>query len=135
MPQNVRLRTMAALPAVTAVGFAAKYYPGPGRWWVNDWGPASVAYEVFFMLLAFLAVPRRGAITPIAVGVCVVTCVLEFLQLWQPPWLQAARSTLLGKALLGDSFSCWDFPAYPVGCILGWFLLRWLVNVERGPVS
>jgi hypothetical protein len=127
MPSTMRLRVVEALLVVAAFGFAMKFYPGPGRWWVNDWGPASVAYEVFFMLLVFLVVPRRGAVTPIAVGVCVTTCVLEFLQLWQPPWLQAIRSTFLGGALLGDTFSWYDLPAYVVGCVLGWFLLRWLV--------
>ena len=128
MQWNLRLRIILALLAVTAFGLAMKFYPGPGRWWVNDWGPASVAYEIFFMLLAFLAVPRRGAITPIAVGVCATTCVLEVLQLWQPPWLDAVRSTFLGGALLGDSFSWWDLPAYPSGCILGWFLLCGLLR-------
>ena len=122
----MRLRILAALLVVTALGFTAKRYPGPGRWWVNNWGPASVAYELFFMLLAFLVVPRRRAITPIAIGVCTATCVLEFLQLWKPPWLQAIRSTFLGAALLGNVFSWWDLPAYAVGCLLGWCLLRWL---------
>jgi hypothetical protein len=118
-----------ALLAVTALGLAAKFYPGPGAWWVNDWGPASVAYEIFFMLLAFLVVPRRAAITPIAVGVCATTCVLEVLQLWRPLWLQAVREeTFLGGALLGTSFSWWDLPAYPIGCILGWFLLHGLLH-------
>jgi hypothetical protein len=123
----LRLRIILALLAVTALGLAAKSYSGPGHWWVNDWGPASVAYELFFMLLAFLVVPRRGAITPIAVGVCAATCVLEVLQLWQPPWLQAVRSHVLGRALLGTSFSWWDMPAYVIGCTLGWFLLRALL--------
>jgi len=125
---TVRLCTVAALPVVVACGLATKSYPGPGRWWVNDWGPASVAYEVLFMLLAFLVVPRREAITPIAVAVCAITCVLEFLQLWHPLWLQAARSTFPGRMLLGNAFSWWDLPAYPIGCILGWFLLRWLAG-------
>ena len=128
MQRNIRLRIMLALLAVTVLGFAAKYYRGPGQSWVNNWGPASVAYEVFFMLLASLVVPRRRAITPIAVGVCAATCVLEFLQLCTPPWLQAARSTFLGKAFFGDSFSWWDLPAYPVGCLLGWLLLHWLIG-------
>ena len=56
---------------VLPLGFALKYYRGPGQCWVNNWGPASVAYEVCFMLLAFLVVPRRSAITPSAVG-CVL---------------------------------------------------------------
>jgi len=125
---RLRFRIVVALLAVTALGFGMKLYPGPGRWWVNHFGPASVAYEVFFMLLAFLVVPRRRAVTPIAVGVCGTTCVLEFLQLWHPPWLEAARSTFLGECLLGDSFSWWDLPAYPIGCLLGWFLLQWLLG-------
>lgn len=128
MKWTLRLRIILALPAVTALGLAMKFYRGPGDWWVNNWGPASVAYEIFFMLLVFLIVPRRGAITPIAVGVCAATCVLEVLQLWQPPWLQAVRSRFLGKMLLGDSFSWWDLPAYAIGCILGWLLLHWLLG-------
>ncbi len=127
MKSAVRLRIILALLAVAAIGLAMKLYPGPGRWWVNNWGPASVAYEIFFMLLALLVVPRKEAVTPIAVGVCLVTCVLEVLQLWQPPWLQAVRRHFLGAALLGNEFSCWDLPAYPIGCILGWFLLHRLL--------
>ena len=101
----VRLRTLLAMIAVAAFGLAAKFYAGPGRWWVNNFGPASVAYVVFFMLAAFVVVPRRGAVTRIAVGVLLVTCTIEFLQLWHPPWLQAIRSTFLGASLLGTSFS------------------------------
>ena len=129
----LRLRITLTLLGVVAFGFASKFYPGPGRWWVNNWGPASVAYEVFFMLAAFLAVPRRKAITRIAVGVFTLTCLLEFLQLWQPPWLQTIRSTLLGKALLGNTFSWWDLPAYAIGCLLGWFLLDALLPAEKQP--
>ena len=124
MVWRLRFGIVVALLAVTAFGLAMKFYPGPGRWWVNHFGPASV----FFMLLAFLVVPRRRAVTPIAVGVCAATCALEFLQLWKPPWLEAARSTFLGECLLGDSFSWWDLPAYPIGCLLGWFLLQWLLG-------
>ena len=130
MQPSLRFHCLMAMAAVTVFGFAMKFYPGPGRWWVNHWGPASVAYEIFFMFLACLAVPRRAAVTPVAVGVCVATCVLELLQLWQPPWLQAIRSTFLGAALLGNTFSWWDLPAYPTGCLLGWCLLRWLLPRE-----
>ena len=126
MKMTLRLQILLAMIVVTALTFAPKFYRGPGHWWVNHWGPASVAYEMFFMLLAFFFVPRRGAITPIAIGVCAATCALEFAQLWKPPWLMEIRGTFLGKALLGDTFSYWDLPAYPIGCLVGWFLLHWL---------
>ena len=119
-----RYRALLALILVLIFGLAAKRYPGPGRWWVNDWGPASVAYVVFFMLLAFVTAPRRSAATPIAIGVCLSTCLIEFLQLWHPSWLQTLRSSFLGRSLLGTTFSWWDFPAYLVGTLLGWLLLR-----------
>ena len=124
----LRLRIVVTMIAVATFGLAAKLYPGPGRWWVNNWGPASVAYVVFFMLAAFFVVPRRELATRIAVGVLLVTCGLEFLQLWHPPWLQGIRSTFLGASLLGTSFSWWDFPAYVVGAVVGCVVLRWLVR-------
>ena len=117
---------LVTLGVVTALGFALKLYAGPGRWWVNNWGPASVAYVIFFVLLAFLFFPRRSAIAPIAVGVCIATCILELLQTWKPPWLEAVRATFLGRTLFGTSFSWWDMPAYVLGCALGWALLLWL---------
>ena len=96
---------------------------------LNNFGPASVAYVAFFMLAAFLVVPRRSAATRIAVGVLLVTYILEFLQLWHPPRLQAIRSTFLGASLLGTSFSWWDFAAYVVG---GWCRGRNTTSSCRG---
>jgi hypothetical protein len=42
---------------------------------------------------------------------------LEFLQLWRPPLLQAVRSTFLGHALVGSSFAWSDFPYYGAGTL------------------
>jgi hypothetical protein len=126
-----RLHIVIAVVVVTALGIAAKNHSGPAQWWVNDWGPASVAYVVFFMLLAFLVFPRRSAATPIAIAVVLATCFVEVLQLWHPEWLEDLRSSVLGATLLGTSFSLWDFPAYIVGGIVGWFFLRWLAT-DRG---
>ncbi len=92
---------------------------------ISNWC-GGICYEIFFMLLAFLAIPARIAIMPIAVSVCVSTSALEFLQLWQPGWLMSIRSTVLGQLLLGSTFAWQDFPVYIVGCVLGWFVLRML---------
>jgi hypothetical protein len=116
---------------VAISGFAAKLYSGPGQSWVNNWGPASVAYVLSFMLLVFLVVPRQSAMTPIAAGICLMTCALELLQLWHPSWLQWLRSTWIGGSFFGTTFSWWDFPAYFVGCTLGWVVLRWLARLNQ----
>ncbi len=118
-----RLRAVAALVVVVPAGFSAKYYRGPSQWWINNWG-SSFAYEIFFMLLAFVVVCKRSAAVPIAVAVCLVTCLLEFAQRWTPPWLTAIRATFIGQCILGNVFTWWDLPAYPIGCILGCLLLR-----------
>ncbi len=114
-----RAITLALVPIVIAFGFACKFYRGPGSDWVNNWGPASAAYEWLWMLLVFALIPKRSFIVRIAVGVFVATCAVEFLQLWQPAWLQQVRSTLPGRFVLGTTFSWWDFPAYVVGSVTG----------------
>jgi hypothetical protein len=121
-----RLRALGVLLIVVPLALLMKYYSGPGRWWLNNWG-ASYGYEIFFILLTFIVVPRRTAITAIAIWVCLVTCALELLQLWKPPLLQAVRSTWVGESLLGGQFSWSDLPAYPVGSFLGWLLLHRVV--------
>ena len=124
-----RYRALAALGVVVPFGFAAKYYRGPAQWWVNNW-VSSFAYEIFFMLLAFLLFSRRSGAVLIGVTVCLATCLLEFAQLWKPPWIQAARATFIGQCVLGNKFTWWDLPAYPIGCVLGCLLLWRLA--ERG---
>jgi hypothetical protein len=89
---------------------------------VSDFG-GSVLYEILWCLLAAFAVPRWRA-APIAVGVFVGTCILEFLQLWHPPFLQWARSYFLGRCILGTDFAWSDFPSYAVGSVAGYFCLR-----------
>jgi hypothetical protein len=59
----------------------------------------------------------------------VITCVLEILQLWHPPILEAMRDTWIGRLLLGSTFSWWDFPHYVLGSILGWLWLKKLWEI------
>jgi hypothetical protein len=134
MESPLRFRAFVAWLLIIPLTFALKYYNGAGEWWLNNWG-SSFGYEIFFMLLALMIVPRRSAVTPIAICVCVATCALEFMQLWQPAWLQSIRSTLIGRGLLGTTFQWWDLPAYPIGCILGWVLLRTLTGKSTSQPS
>jgi hypothetical protein len=90
------LYTILSLLIVIAMGFFFKYYTGPAREWLNDYG-AAVFYEIFWCLFAFLFFRSRSAIRQIPLGVFIITCILEFLQLWHPPLLQVFRTTLIGN--------------------------------------
>ncbi|RKY08790.1 MAG: DUF2809 domain-containing protein [Planctomycetota bacterium] len=118
-----RLAIILSLCVITPAGFACKFYAGPGGGWFNDYG-GGVAYEIFWCLVVFFFWPEKKAAVKIAVWVFIVTCLLETLQLWHPPFLRQIRSTFPGKALLGTTFAWWDFPHYVIGTFLGWLWMR-----------
>ena len=51
-------RVAVSLLVVTPLGFAFKFYSGPGNWWFNNYG-AGVLYEIFWVLLAFLSIDTQ----------------------------------------------------------------------------
>lgn len=126
---SIRIRTILSLMIVIPVGFGFKLYSGPGSWWYNNYG-AGVLYEIFWILLAFLFFPSKRPANVIPVYVFVTTCILEFLQLWHPPFLQEFRSHFLGSALIGTTFVWWDFPHYVLGCLIGWGWIKFLLRRE-----
>lgn len=123
--QKLRLLTIVSLLIITPLGFLSKEYYGPWKEWVND-SSGDILYEIFWCLFFFLFILNRKAITSIPLGVFIVTCLIEFLQLWKNPFLDAIRATFLGRTFLGTTFVWWDFPHYALGCILGWLWLRQL---------
>ncbi|EAW34615.1 DUF2809 domain-containing protein [Lyngbya sp. PCC 8106] len=112
------------LIALIPIGLASKFYQGPLAFWVNN-SFSSLFYEMFWMFLVVFILPR---LSPgwVAFWVFIVTSVLEFMQLWKPPFLQAIRATLVGRLLLGNSFVWGDFLYYVIGCVVGWLILRTL---------
>ncbi len=116
-------RTILSLLIVLALGILLKFYKGLGDEWLNN-SASSIFYELSWCLLVFLFIPSRQGIVQIPVGVFVVTCVFEFLQLWHPPFLEWIRSYLLGRLLIGATFDWWDFLYYGIGCSSGWLWLR-----------
>ncbi len=112
-----RARLLVALVLVVPIGFATKFYPGPARDLVNNY-LGGVLYEVFWVWGVLLLRPRWPVRT-VGAGVLVATSVLEVMQLWHPPLLEAIRATFLGRTLIGTTFSWWDFPCYVAGCAAG----------------
>ena len=119
-----RLRLLAALAVVTPLGFGTKFYAGCGASWMRHHA-GGVVYELFWILLVLWVWPRLSPLR-VAIGVFSVTCALEILQLWHPAPLEWVRSSFLGRALIGSTFSTGDFPHYFVGSALGFVLARWL---------
>jgi hypothetical protein len=120
-------QVILSLLVVMPFGFAFKLYSGPGDWWFNNYG-AGALYEIFWILTAFLFFHSRRSANLIPILVFVITCILEFLQLWHPPLLEMMRSFFMGSALIGTTFVWWDFPHYVLGCLLGWFWARLLMD-------
>ena len=91
---SIHTRVTLSLLVVTPLGFAFKFYSGPGNGWFNNYG-AGVLYEIFWILLAFLFFPSKRSANVIPVYVFLITCILEFLQLWHPSFLEVTRSSFL----------------------------------------
>lgn len=125
----IRVPIFLSLAIVTPLGFFFKFYSGPGRAWFNDYG-GGVLYEVFWILVLFFIWPKRSEVFKIPVTVFGVTCMLEFLQLWHPPFLGVIRSTFLGQTLIGTTFVWWDLAHYLLGSVIGWFWLQ-VLSKER----
>lgn len=131
MKLTYRMLLGLVLIAMIPLGVASKYYQGALQWWVNDFS-GDILYEIFWIGVIGLFFPRVST-AQAAIGVFLGTSFLECLQLWHPPLLEAARSHLLGRLILGTTFVWWDFPHYAIGCLLGWLWLRYLKRYYRQP--
>ena len=119
---------------IVPLGFATKFYRGPLQAWVND-SLGGLLYVVFWCLVVFLVFPRVRPLW-IAAGVLLATCCLEFTQLLDWPLLITIRRSFLGRALIGTTFTWWDFPHCAGGAIAGRLLLGHLTRaVVRSPVG
>ena len=118
---------------VVPLGLASKLYTGPAQFWMRAHA-GGVLYVVFWILLALVVWPNLPARVA-AIAVLGATCALELLQLWHPPVLVAVRSTFVGHALIGSTFSWWDFPYYVLGSILALLLVRAARTRRRGLVN
>ncbi|MBX9256620.1 DUF2809 domain-containing protein [Desmonostoc muscorum CCALA 125] len=132
--QNQTIYIILSMLIVVPMGFFFKYYAVPGYKWFNDYG-GDILYEIFWCLFGFWFFRSRAAVIQIPIWVFVITCIIEFLQLWHPPLLDEIRATFIGKLLLGTTFVWWDFPHYLLGCILGWFWLQQLQKIGYGKKS
>ncbi len=121
--------TIIFLFLIVPIGFYTKFYSGPAHVWVNN-SFGGLLYEIFWCLVFFFLFPKAKP-AKIALWVLLVTCSLEFLQLWHPPFLEYLRGNFIGRTILGNSFNRGDFPYYFVGSLGGYFVLRLIQKIQE----
>ncbi|MGD2181491.1 DUF2809 domain-containing protein [Lusitaniella coriacea] len=120
---TARAIALLSMLIVVPIGFWSKFYNGLGQEWFNN-SLGGILYEIFWCLFFFFWIPHRKAVVQIPVWVFGITSLIEILQLWKTPILDAMRSTLIGRLFLGTTFVWSDFLYYVLGCLLGWLGLR-----------
>lgn len=120
--REIVLAAVSILIIVPVGLYGKRGYHGPAALWVKD-SLGGVFYVIFWCLAAVIALPRVKA-SRIAIGVLAGTCFLEFLQLWHPPLLEAARANFVGRTILGNYFDWNDFPYYFIGAACAWPWMR-----------
>lgn len=116
-----RLALIVGIIIILPLGYWVRFH-SPAPEWLNDL-LGSLAYQILLMMLVAFCLPKASLVW-VAVWVCLASCAIEFLQLWQPPFLQAIRATLPGRLVLGNTFSWSDFPPYFIGSFVGWVGMR-----------
>ena len=81
-------------------------YPGDALW----------AWVVLLCVAWVRPAITRGRLVGVSL---VVAFAIEFLQLYQAPWMQALRANKLAYLVLGNGFDPLDLLAYVVGIALG----------------
>lgn len=109
---------------IVLLGLYLKFvYRGPFADWAKN-SSGGALYVVAWCLAGALAFPRSAPAKVAAVALA-GTCAVEFSQLWHPAFLERARGTLFGVAVLGSYFDWSDFPYYFAGAAAGWLAVRW----------
>lgn len=114
-----RIAIFTSILIIVPAGYVIRFV---GNEWLNDF-LGSVAYEIFWVLLVALFLPRV-ALWKVAIAVLLATGLIEFLQLWQNPTYLTLKTTFIGRLVLGNTFFWTDFPSYFVGTLAGWLWAR-----------
>ncbi|MDB5297519.1 MAG: rane protein [Phycisphaerales bacterium] len=120
-PARSRLTVGLALAAVVALGLFSRTPAGRLPWATKEVGDVLFA-TMFYLWIVLLAPRTRPAV---AFGTAVaVTFAIEFLKLYQAPWLDAVRKVQPFGFLLGRTFYWHDLACYVLGAAFGVVLDR-----------
>jgi hypothetical protein len=128
MDTTSQYRLSLCLVLLVTLSIGTIFFAGPAAGWVYGY-VSGILYVVFWTVVVALIVPSLSPWMG-ASGVFIVTCGLEFLQLWSPSSLHTLRQSFVGHFLLGSTFDQWDFFHYVIGAAAGALLVQALVRRE-----
>lgn len=105
------------LVAVIAFGLASRRFPSLSPAFLGKY-PGDALWALMVFLGCGLLTPRSPT-RHLATCALVISWLVEFSQLYQAPWLNAVRGTMLGHLVLGSTFAWFDLAAYAVGVVAG----------------
>lgn len=116
-PTRNRMLYAVLAAAVVAVGllWRSKFMSLPP--FLSKYGGDALWALMVFVGLGFLL--ARASTLTLGLLALTFTWAIEFFQLYHAPWIDAARSTLPGRLVLGATFNWPDLPAYLVGIAVG----------------
>jgi hypothetical protein len=124
-----RLWLLVCVVAVIALGLASRRFPSLFPAVLGKYPGDALWAMMVFVGLAFIK--PRASTTGLAVLALAISCAVEFLQLYQAPWLNTIRATTLGHLALGSAFSWGDIMAYGVGVLIAALVDALLVGSMR----
>lgn len=102
---------------VVLLGLASRRFPSALPPFVGKYpGDALWALMVF---LGWAFCKPQASTRTIAALAFTTSCLVEFSQLYQAPWINSIRSTTPGHLILGSTFSWPDIAAYAIGILFG----------------
>jgi hypothetical protein len=116
--------------AVMALGLLSRRDPAILPRFITEY-----AGDTLWALAAFLGIgillPRTSTLAAAALALA-VSYAVELSQLYQAPWINSIRHTLIGSLILGYGFLWSDIVCYTVGVAVG-AVAEWLWVRRPGP--
>jgi hypothetical protein len=118
---RIRIRLFVLLLFIVPMGFMTKFYYGPWYFFISN-QLGGLLYVVFWCLLFYILFSVKKPLK-LCLIVLLVTIGLEFLQLWNPAFLEGIRKSFLGQALIGNQFNGMDILFYFLGSAVAYIII------------
>lgn len=132
MHQRNRATILIVMLFLVPLGFATKFYSGPGRDWIVNYA-GDILYPMFWFFLVLFIQPKSSPVK-LACAVFIFSTAIEFTQLLTFPILVQIRSTFIGRTLIGTGFVPIDVLYYFIGSALAFGSYR-LLHLGQFPLA